>query len=120
MTAPVVSALAGAESIPMTAPVISGDNRFSFVLPASYTMETAPIPIDRHVELVPVPARTVAAVRFRGRATPHSVRHRIEALLEGLRGAGIRTVGSPFLMRYNPPYTPGFLRRNEIGVEVAG
>ncbi len=28
------------------------------------------------------------------------------------------TGGEPFLMRYNPPFTPGFLRRNEIGIEI--
>lgn len=118
MTAPVVSAEGATETIPMTAPVVSDEEQFSFVLPPSYTMQTAPMPIDERVQLVPVPARKVAAIRFRGRATARLVRKRMEAFLRGLQQAGIRPIGSAFLMRYDPPYKPGFLRRNEIGVEI--
>lgn len=118
MTAPVVSERTGSERIPMTAPVVSDRDRFSFVLPPSYTMETAPLPLDPGVRLEPFPARRVAVVRFRGRATARAVRERTEALLRGLAQAGIQPIGSPFLMRYNPPYTPVFMRRNEVGVEV--
>lgn len=118
MTAPVVSEGAASERIPMTAPVLSDRDRFSFVLPPSYTMETTPLPLDPRVRLEPLPARRVAVVRFRGRANARVVRERTEALLRGLAQAGIQPIGSPFLMRYNPPYTPGFMRRNEIGVDV--
>jgi hypothetical protein len=41
-----------------------------------------------------------------------------EQLLEGLKKAAIEPVGGPFLMRYNPPWTPGFLRWNEVAVEI--
>ena len=118
MTAPVVSAEGAADAIPMTAPVVSDEEQFSFVLPPSYTMQTVPMPLDERVQLVPVAARKVAAIRFRGRATARLVRNRREAFLRTLQQAGIRPVGSAFLMRYDPPYTPGFLRRNEIGVEI--
>jgi hypothetical protein len=118
MTAPVVSNGTGGERIAMTAPVVSDSGRFSFVLPPPYTMETAPIPGDPRIELVPVPARRVAVLRFRGWASPGRVRDRTEALLRGLRQGGVEPIGAPFLMRYNPPYTPGFLRRNEMGVEI--
>ena len=37
---------------------------------------------------------------------------------KALEEAKISIVGTPFLMRYNPPFTPGFLRRNEVGVEI--
>jgi len=30
----------------------------------------------------------------------------------------IETVGEPVLMRYNAPWTPGFMRRNEIAIEI--
>jgi hypothetical protein len=99
MISPVVSAGARTENIPMTAPVVSDQNRFSFVLPASYTMETAPIPLDNRVRLSPIPARRVAATRFRGRATARQVRDRTETFLRGLRQAGIEPIGPPFLMR---------------------
>jgi hypothetical protein len=118
MTAPVVSAGKGGENVSMTAPVISDRDRFSFVLPASYTMDTAPVPLDPRVQLVPIPPRHVAVLRFRGWASPRQVRYRTEDLLHGLRQAGIEPLGAPFLMRYNPPFTPGFLRRNEVGAEI--
>jgi hypothetical protein len=39
-------------------------------------------------------------------------------LQDGLKNAGIVTAGQPFLMRYDSPWTPGFLRRNEVGMEI--
>ena len=118
MTAPVVSTGTGGEKVSMTAPVVSDQDRFSFVLPASYTMGTAPIPLDPRVQLVPIAARRVAVIRFRGWAGARKVRDRTEDLLHGLRQGGIEPIGPPFLMRYNPPYTPGFMRRNEVGAEI--
>jgi hypothetical protein len=32
---------------------------------------------------------------------------------------GIATKGRPFLMRYNDPWTPPFLRRNEVAIEIS-
>lgn len=119
MTAPVVSARRASENIPMTAPVVSDEERFSFVLPPSYTMDTAPVPLDPRVELEPIPPRRVAVIRFRGRAGNRQVRERAGILLRVLPQMGLEPLGNPFLMRYNPPYTPGFLRRNEVGVEVS-
>ncbi len=118
MTAPVVSGPSPSVDIPMTAPVVSDGEHFSFVLPPTYTMETAPLPLDSRVRLNRVPPRRVAVIRFRGRSGARLVRERTRVLLEGLRRSGFHPIGSPFLMRYNPPYAPGFLRRNEIGIEV--
>jgi hypothetical protein len=41
-----------------------------------------------------------------------------EELLKELTEAGIKTVGQVFSMRYNAPFTPWFMRRNEVAITV--
>jgi hypothetical protein len=114
MTAPVITP----EKIAMTAPVISGAAYMSFVLPASYKRDDVPEPLDPRAVIGEVPPREIAVIRFSGRASPADVAKARDRLL-GILGEGdITTAGEPFLMRYNSPFTPGFLRRNEVGVEI--
>ena len=114
MTAPVITS----EQIPMTAPVISGPGTMSFVMPADMPPDQVPGPTDDRVRIETVPERDVAVIRFSGHAHEHDVEEVTTHLLAELGKAGIRTRGPPFLMRYNSPMTPGFLRRNEVGVEI--
>ena len=114
MTAPVITP----EKIAMTAPVISETNTMSFVMPASYRREDIPEPLDPLVSIQEIPSRELAVLRFRGRASDREVAEVSERLLRALEEAKIQVAGTPFLMRYNPPFTPGFLRRNEVGVEI--
>lgn len=118
MTAPVVSQSVSWERIEMTSPVISDRSSFSFALPGKYDMRTAPRPLDPRIRIVGVPSRLVAALRFSGRAYAREVMVREGELLRVLKENGISARGSPFLMRYNSPFAPGFLRRNEVGVEI--
>lgn len=119
MTAPVISeAEAASETIAMTAPVISDRGSMAFVMPEGMTMETAPEPLDPQVVLEEVPGRLVAVLRFSGRWTERAFDRRSRELLEALGKAGLRTRGSVFSMVYNPPFTPPFLRRNEVAVEL--
>jgi effector-binding domain-containing protein len=115
MTAPVITS----ERVDMTAPVLSDKETMSFVMPKDYTMDTIPEPLDPRVRIQVIPARKVASVRFKGRAGESSVEEETELLLCEAKKAGLTTVGKPFLMRYNSPFTPGFMRRNEVGIEVA-
>ena len=119
MTVPVVSAQKG-EKIPMTAPVLSGSHSFSFVLPSSYTADSAPRPVDARTRIEEVRERRVAVLRFRGSTSSKHVEEKTHELLEALKRNDLRPVGEPFLMRYNPPFIPGIFRRNEVGVELAG
>ncbi|MGA1873663.1 MAG: SOUL family heme-binding protein [Thermoplasmatota archaeon] len=114
MTSPVISS----EKIPMTAPVISGGGSFSFVLPRDYDMDNAPEPEDDRLVLEEIPSRTIAALRFSGRATSTAVKEMTEHLLQRLRDEGIPAIGAPFLMRYNSPFMPGPFRRNEVAVKI--
>lgn len=110
------------QSIAMTAPVqetlVEDSPVMSFTLPAAYSLEELPAPDDSTVTLHPVPARTVAAIRFSGFATDSKTARQSEALLAVLQRHGIATLGNPILNQYNPPWTLPFLRRNEITVEI--
>jgi hypothetical protein len=120
MTAPVVSSIQPpAEKIPMTAPVVSGDGFFTFVMPSSYTAETIPAPLDSRVRIHVQAPKTFAVLKFSGRANRTMVERRTAELMSTLSKNGIITRNYAFLMRYNSPFTPGFMRRNEIGVELA-
>ncbi len=122
MTAPVVQEPAS-EKIAMTAPVVQegGDRRWqvAFVLPSSYTADTAPEPTDPVVRLRVVPERTVAALRFSGRWNGDRFLDREAELRRLLAAEGLRVAGPTVYARYDPPFKPWFLRRNEILIPVA-
>ena len=42
----------------------------------------------------------------------------LEQLVRGVEAAGLRTTGSPVYSRYNAPFVPWFMRRNEIWLKV--
>lgn len=114
MTAPVITS----EKISMTAPVITKKGYMAFALPSSYTKETAPIPTNPAVKIEIQPKKEMAVLRFSGRTPDRTVEKKIQTLLSILRNHNLPIKGEPVLMRYNSPFTPGFLRRNEIGVEI--
>lgn len=118
MTVPVISTGPTYQRIAMTRPVLSDEDSFSFVMPSFYSMSTVPEPLDERVMMVEVMSGRLAVLRFSGRMHFESVREREEQLLSVLRKRGIKFKGRPYLMRYNGPGTPGFLRRNEVAVEL--
>jgi hypothetical protein len=119
MTAPV--ATQGA-TVSMTAPVRTGSDgdevTMAFYLPASYTPETAPVPTDPAVRLVVEPPRTVAVRRFSWYATEGRVERERRRLLDGLANRGLEPRGDVAVLQYDPPWTPPFLRTNEVAVDV--
>lgn len=121
MTAPVKST--SGTSISMTAPVRteSADQdltRMGFYLPASDDMESAPKPTDADVNLQEEPPRTMAVMQFSWYAPEWRVRNYRSRLLDTLEEEGYEPAGEPFLFRYNDPWTPPFMRRNEVAVPL--
>jgi hypothetical protein len=121
MTAPVSQEHAG-EKISMTAPVsqqsVQGKWAVSFMMPASYTMESLPTPDDPNIKLRQVPARRVAAVRYSGFWSEKKfLRYKLE-LENWITANNLKIIGDPVWARYNPPFTPWFLRRNEILIPI--
>jgi hypothetical protein len=113
MTTPVVS-----QQISMTSPVFSETGTMAFVMPEEFTFESTPEPLDNSVRIVEIPARVVAALCFSGGWSEGHFEKEVQELLHELTTAKIKTVGAVFTMLYNPPFIPGFLRRNEVAVEI--
>lgn len=121
MTAPVAQKTS--EKIDMTAPVgqeKSGDQWVvSFVMPATYTMETLPVPDDTKVTLRQVPARRMAAVRYSGFWSEKNYKKNMLKLEGWIQKEGLAVIGPPVWARYNAPFVPWFMRRNEILMPIA-
>ena len=117
MTAPVMQAAAPVR-MDMTAPVtqsaVTGGMRVQFVLPKGVTLATAPEPIDPRVQIREVPAGTWAVIRYSGTWSQSNYLEHLAALKASLQAQGVATQGEPVLARYNAPFTPWFMRRNEV------
>lgn len=121
MTAPVTQSPVPIK-LEMTAPVtqapVSGGYLVQFVLPRGVTLDTAPEPLDPRVQLRQVPASRVAVIRYSGFWSQANYDEHLGKLQAALRAAGLPWTGEPTLSRYNAPFTPWFLRRNEIWLSL--
>ena len=125
MTAPVLQSQERAnngEKIAMTAPVQQMQTeagwRVGFVLPAEYTLETAPVPDDERIQVRQAAPRQMAVMRFSGRwSESNYTRHRDE-LLAFLARENIETDGNVLYAAYNAPFSLPLMRRNEVMVEI--
>ncbi|MSS74854.1 heme-binding protein [Candidatus Pacearchaeota archaeon] len=126
MTAPVVSQSGKgekiSESIAMTAPVVvtaEGESQIiSFGMPRSYTLETLPTPNDPRVKIVMIPTKKYAVLQFSGYRSDARVKKMQEKLASSLVRDGVSTEGSTAYAGYNAPWTPPWMNRNEVLVEV--
>jgi len=122
MTAPVVEKTPEFESIAMTAPVtasIEGESHvIAFGMPKSYTLETLPTPTDSRVKIVTIPEKKMAVIRFSWFRTDHRVQSKKQELIDALKKDNMVIVGEPQYAGYNAPWTPPWMSRNEVLVEI--
>ena len=129
MTAPVTQNLtkSGSVKIEMTAPVTqSSTNQDSssesytirFVMPADFTLDSTPKPVDKRVNIRQIPVKHFAALRYSGGWGEDKYREKETILMKAVNGAGLKTIGTPVFARYNSPFTLWFMRRNEVLIEV--
>jgi len=131
MTAPVLQAAQSQEAqsqnaegqeIAMTAPVIQHANAdghtVQFVMPAGMSVEKMPMPADARVSVKQIPAHEAAAFRYSGRTTEKIFNRHARELLDHLTKSGYEVVGPVRSARFDPPWTPPFMRRNEVIVPV--
>ncbi|MEM9048805.1 MAG: heme-binding protein [Pseudomonadota bacterium] len=110
------------EKIAMTAPVTQepADQGWtvSFIMPAEHSRADLPDP-GGDVRLVTVAPRRIASVTFSGRWTDARFQEQAARLLDWMAKEGLTAAGPPEFAYYNDPFTPFFLRRNEVLVPVA-
>jgi hypothetical protein len=120
MTAPVIQS---GEKIAMTAPVLqqqaAGAYSVQFVMPAGSTAQSLPTPTDTHVTIREMPAERYAVLQYSGFWTEQNYADHLTLLQKALHREGLTAIGAPVWARYDPPFMPWFLRRNEILVPVA-
>jgi hypothetical protein len=122
MTAPVVQNQNTGEKIPMTAPVVQSQQAGSwtvrFIMPQGATLQSLPTPNDARVHVLELAPTRVAVVRFSGLAFASDVAARTEELRAYIARHHWSAIGPPMLARYNPPWTPWFMRRNEVMIPI--
>ncbi|MDE1922920.1 MAG: heme-binding protein [Gammaproteobacteria bacterium] len=121
MAAPVTQ-VSVSTKIPMAAPVMQseaqGEYLIQFTIPREYTLATVPEPTDPRIRLEQMPATRYAVIRYSGTWTDRNYRQHLDALRRDLLAAGLKSVGKPIYARYNAPFVPWFMRRNEIWLKL--
>jgi hypothetical protein len=111
---------AGEQKIAMTTPVFmpaSGDGapgEMQFVVPADIAKAGAPAPADPTVKLTKMSGGKYAVIRYSGKSGADDRAAKLVELRERIAKEGLESVGDPVYAGYDPPWTPGPMRRNEV------
>jgi hypothetical protein len=129
---PLVRYISSAQ-LSMTAPVLQASSSgsvaaeswtVSFVLPGSKGLDDYPLPVDAQVSLREMPEHLALATTWSGRWSYSSVESHTATILSLLSdpasplSSQFVQAGAPVWARYDPPWKPWFLRRNEVLIEV--
>ncbi len=115
------------KKIAMTIPVFQqlsdGEGRgkgwaIRFVMPKKFAKSTLPSPSSQDVAVSEIGARRMAVVEFNGAFSASLASKKLMSLYNYLADEGLKQKGDPIYAFYNPPWVPGFMRRNEILIEI--
>lgn len=113
---------ARSEKISMTTPVLmtgADSGVMSFIVPKDVATKGAPEPTNPEVKLSVIPPTCYAVYRFSGSASPSRSKIAARRLLDWTSSHHLETEGTPLFAYYNPPWTPWFMRRNEVFVKLS-
>ena len=112
------------QKIAMTAPVLQAQKEdgfiTSFVMPASMSMSEMPSSPDRTLSFSEQPGGKFAAISFSGLASQPLFDSKAQSLRKQLDAKQIVTAGPAIYARYDGPWTPFFLRHNEVLIPLQG
>jgi len=112
------------QKVAMTTPVFmepttnQGVGQMGFVIPKEVADSNAPEPTSDQVSLTKRVGGTFAVIRFSGRPDDDSRSRQITNLEAWIQQRGYQTEGEPEFAGYDPPWTPGPIRRNEILIRI--
>ena len=112
------------QKVSMTTPVFmepesdQQDGQMSFVIPKTVADANIPEPTSGQVQITKRPAGKFAVIKFSGRMNP-DIRNDQQSKLENwIKTNGYTAIGAAEIAGYDPPWTPGPFRRNEILIRV--
>jgi len=109
--------------IAMTTPVFTSENNgersMSFVLTEKIKKENVPAPMNEAVQTVTSKSGLYAAHRYSGRRIQGAPIKIQNQLREWIKNNDLQSLGKPINAFYDTPWTPPFLRRNELLIEVS-
>ena len=122
MTAPVAQSKES-EKIKMTTPVAAesfeGKWKVKFFMPKKYSLDSLPKPVDESISLKELDSQLYAVKRFSGSASKDRFEEKASSLVTELeKSSSYEISGSSIDAYYNPPFTPPFLKRNEVMIPV--
>ena len=111
------------QKISMTVPVINQLEQqtvqtTAFVMPREFSFDDLPEPKQRVLNKIHVKASRVATIRFPMNVSKQRIEMYERKLLTWIEAERLNIVGPTRLARYNPPFIPGFFKRNELWIEV--
>ena len=108
------------EKIAMTSPVamtLEDSSTMLFMVPNKFNKETLPQPNESKIKFHNEPAKTVAAIQFKGWASDKKIEKYKQKLIAALDNEGISHTDRFYFFGYNAPYEV-FNRKNEVIVEL--
>ena len=112
------------QKVAMTTPVFmegagtEAEGQMGFVLPKEVANRGAPQPLGTEVRLRRREGGRFAVIRFSGRADKKTLGQAERRLRDWIEAKGLATTGSTESAGYDPPWTPGLLRRNELLIRI--
>ncbi len=112
------------QKVAMTTPVFMQPEtegkagNMAFVIPKDVAAKGAPKPASEQVTLQSRPAGRFAVVRFSGRMNDQSRDQAEQRLRDWMARRGLAAAGPSESAGYDPPWTPGPLRRNEVLIRI--
>lgn len=106
------------EKIPMRAPVTQQLTKkgwtIRFILPEERAAADFPKPDNGRIQIKLFDRGRYALIRFSGQADDEKIKEEFKKLMDFVAEKKLDAGREPILAFYNPPWIPGFLRRNEI------
>jgi DNA gyrase inhibitor GyrI len=116
------------QKIAMTSPVFMEDGKkegapaagkMSFMLPSKVAEKGAPAPDGEGLAVTEIAGGTFAVLRFKGWDREENRKQASDALSKLVAENKLKPTGSVFFAFYDPPWTPEFMRRNEVWQRLA-
>lgn len=111
------------QKIAMTTPVFMSGNAtnptMAFVMPAAMKRADVPKPSDGRVSVHELAAGRFAVFRYSGGRNAKNEADALAQLRAWMQAEGLQDASPPVYGYFDPPWTPVFLRRNEVMVRTS-